>query len=1067
MKHYPIIFSLIFSLIFGAPIAGATTNDDESGLFALVHWDGMKTTNKGVAVLPTSANDWTGQLSYVWTTGKYPYNYGGVHIENKYFCVFLRIMDGYLLEQYAYIFDDKTGEQIDQIHLPIPFDLYDGDYYEADETIYAFVKDFSTEKFGWAKIDPTTARMEMVKEYPSLRLYGVAITEDGQAYGISGDGEVYSIDRTTGEAQLLFSHDDLATKTEPKAHTGGAWDEDNKRMVFAVCNLEKDGGSRLFSVDPAKKTVNLIYKLDGLGTQLAGLYFEQAVHPQAPGVATNLAVNFPNSSLSGKISFKLPTTHHDGSLMNKNMDYVVKIDGHNIHEGSGAPGQDISLDASLDKEGWHTFFVRCSNENGKGRSTKFETFVGYEAPLPPSNISARHYGGKMHINWTPSPDKGAKGGPVDVENIKYVIKTNQGETFLSEPGATSYEYTLPVPESFTPWYSTISAQNAEGTSAPVASNNVPLGVLTDDYFQDFSKESSKYDFTTLDSNNDGLSWYWSNEGLMAIRYNASLEMDDYLTLPPVNMNYGDFYALEFDAGVYNFEEKIEVTLGEDYNQTGMNNAQVVFGPVNLTATNFQEESWHHLNFAMKAPDDSKFFISIHGISPADRNVILIDNIYLRKLAGGGVPAAITDLVAIADSKGGKSVTIKGSLPKLDVAGNTLASVDYIKISRDGKLIATITPDNPVSFTWTDTGAIMGGNNYVVTAGNSIGDGMNARCAAYAGFVNPKTPEDCELEYAADSYSSVKFSWSPVTEDLNGKDIKDVVDYDVIKAADGVSSYLSKGQKEAFIIEDFSSLTYPIYVQYGTYANVNGLNGDMIVSPQIPVGPALKMPLIEGFNSGITMPYGLDLNLNNSDSGLYTTSDNENYQSADGDGGHGVFIGSQAGESATIYTAWIKIPENAVEPVASIQFFGEGDALNNMIYVGVSTNLAEDFRLAASIETGGMGWQTAEVDLSQYRGKDIRMALKFETQRNTYLRFDDFRVYDKGDAGVDGIFNEGSFTVIAGNGRLSIDGTNNAPVNIYALDGRKIHQGYGDVSINMNSGIYVVNVGKESLKVLVK
>lgn len=147
--------------------------------------------------------------------------------------------------------------------------------------IYAFVNDLTTSTYGWAKVNPRTAQMEMVKAFPDTRLYGVAITDNGVAYGISGEGEVFSIDRTTGNLTTILSHDDLKTKTEPKAHTSAAWDADNQRIVFAVCNLEKDGGSRLFSIDPLKKSVNLMYKLDGLGTQLASLYFDRVIKPGA------------------------------------------------------------------------------------------------------------------------------------------------------------------------------------------------------------------------------------------------------------------------------------------------------------------------------------------------------------------------------------------------------------------------------------------------------------------------------------------------------------------------------------------------------------------------------------------------------------------------------------------------------------------------------------------------------------------------------------------------------------------------------------------------------------------
>lgn len=1048
---------------FGTPVPGVTT-EDASKLYGLVHWDGMKSTNKGLAILPTDISEWTGQLDYQWKISSYPYNYGGCHFEDRYFCNFLRTRDGYILEQKAYIINDQTGEEIETIQVPTAFDLFDGAYYEPENVIYGFIRDISTEKYGWAKVNPRTAQIEMVKVYPDLRLYGVAVTEDGRAYGISGDGEVYSIDRTTGNTTLLFKNENLETKTVPKAHTGAAWDEENKRIVFAVCNLEKDGGSRLFNVDISKKSVSLIYKLDGMGTQLAGLYFEQTVNPGAPGVATDLAVDFKPGSLSGEFRFTLPSVSFDGTEMQGNVDYLVKIDGENAIEKSGKYGETISLPVNIDKAGYHSFYVRCSNDNGKGHSAKLEKFVGFDSPLAPTQVSARYYGGKMHLAWTPSPATGAKGGPVNTDSIIYIIRSNHNETFETEAGATSYEYNLPVPEKFTPWYFTVTAHNSDGESLPTSSNNVPLNAFKGNYSQDFTSESSKYDFTTLDSNNDGKTWEWGEEGLMVIRYNEQIPMDDYLTLPPIDMEYGEYYVLEFDAGVFNFDEVIEVKLAEDYNQQGIDSGEVIYGPMTLEAEEGRKVTWSHHDLVMKAPDDNRFFLSLHGLSPADRNVIFIDNIAVRKLAGATVPAAITDLKAIPDSKGKLSVTISGTLPTLDVAGNPVSSVDYVKVMRDGNILATVTLSGNRSFEWTDNNAARGENNYVIIPGNSTGDGLASRCRAHTGFVTPLAPENCNIRYQGSGYNAVEFSWSPVTRDLNGLDVSESVRYDVIRSLEGEMSFRSQSQKQTTYTDNFKGLKSAQYVQYGAYALVDGMESEMIVSPQIPVGPACSMPLTEGFFPEINMAYGLDKELTSDKSGLFTTKDTDKYQSADNDGGYGIFIGNNAGESATLYTAWISIPQNAVEPVASIQYYGEGDAIANLIHMGVSTDIANGFVLEKSIETGGMGWQTATVNLDQYRGCDIRIALKFETVRNTYLRFDDFRVCDlKVPEGIDATVTD-NFRISTGKGILSIKGCHDAEVSIYSVDGLKIYVGTGDVSLNLKTGVYVINVGNESFKV---
>lgn len=1040
---------------------------DEGNLYGLVHWDGQQTTNKGLASLPTDADKWTGAMEYVWKIPTYPYNYGGCHFEDKFYCNYLRVMGGYILEQKAYILDEKTGEELDVIQMPSAFDLYDGAYYEPEGVIYAFVNDLTTGTYGWAKVNPRTAQMEMVKAYPQTRLYGVAITDDGTAYGISGEGEVFSIDRTTGNLTSLFSHDDLKTKTEPKAHTSATWDVDNQRMVFAVCNLEKDGGSRLFSIDPLKKSVNLMYKLDGMGTQLASLYFDRVIKPGAPSAATELAVNFPSGSLNGTLSFIMPTTNFDGSTGQGAISYTVKIDGEYKIEKSANYGDKVNVALEVKEPGWHTFFVQCSNAEGAGQSAKLESFAGFEAPLAPSEVSARHYAGKMHLAWKSSPDTGQKGGPVNVGSIRYTILSNHGEKFITEQGATTYEYELSVPEAFTPYYYTITAGNDDGVSAPAKSNNVPLGMLKDTYTQDFTKEESQYEFTTLNSNNDEKMWEWAEEGCMVIRYNEQLAMDDYLTLPPMYMDYGDYYLFGFDAGTFNYEEQFEVKLADDYNQAGMDAATTVYGPVTLKAEEARKTSWSHHDVVVQAPDDNRFFLSIHGISPADRNVLFVDNVSLRKLAGGKVPAAVENLKATPDSKGALQVTLSGKLPAKDVAGNTLESVDYLKIKRNGVEIATVQLNGADSFSWTDKNAGQGVNDYIVIPGNSTGEGIESRCTAYAGFVNPRAPESCSVAYTNSTHDAVVFSWTPVTKDLNGLDVSDAVSYSVIRALDGDQQIVEAALKEPRYSDEFKSLKTPQFVQYATLATVNGLRGDMLVSPQVPVGPAYTLPLTEGFHPEIKMAYGLETNLTSEDSGLFTTNDTEKYQSADGDGGYGVFIGNRSGESATLYTAWIHIPQDAVEPIASIQYYGEGDAISNMIYIGACSSTDDSFSLLQDIETGGTGWQTATVGLEEYRGKDVRLAMKLETVGNTFLRFDNFRVYDPKAPGKTDLLGDDSFKVFTNDGVLSVRRAYDKQVMITRMDGMKMHRGEGDVTINLAAGVYLVTVGSETVKIAVQ
>lgn len=161
-----------------------------------------------------------------------------------------------------------------------------------------------------------------------------------------------------------------------------------------------------------------------------------------PAAVTNLTAT-PASDGSAKVtlSFTTPTKTQDGSTLkslsaveifrNSEVNPVKKLD-------SPAPGAKLEWTDTNAPAGDVTYRVIASNESGRGIEASVNTFVGFDQPLPASDLKlVINDDNDLVLSWK-APTKTVSGQDINPANLSYTIVRNDGVTMATKIKGTSF-----------------------------------------------------------------------------------------------------------------------------------------------------------------------------------------------------------------------------------------------------------------------------------------------------------------------------------------------------------------------------------------------------------------------------------------------------------------------------------------------------------------------------------------------------------------------------------------------------------------------------------------------------
>ncbi|MCH5237892.1 MAG: hypothetical protein J1E95_08860, partial [Muribaculaceae bacterium] len=460
---------------------------------------------------------------------------------------------GRILNYTYYEINLDTGSTANGISYPVQqwMFMYCAYHPELDR-VYGYMLDFTSDApiYVWASATKNTLD-DPESNYVKVADYCYAMTychADGQLYGVNTKNQFVRI--ALDGTQTVLCTLPNASSIYTNFFAGLCWNEGSKKFYYNANYT--DDTSAILSISPDGKTVETVYGLPDAAefsymfTKLNGAL------PNQPYQPTVGAISFPDGSLSGTVTYTLPSYYGNGSAIDKSADmtYTATLDG-SVYDGAGAtgtghPGDRITVDYTV-SQGLHAFGVYVTLDGENSPRGYRATYIGNDTPEQPTGVVLAY----DKISWNPVTT-GTHKGYIDASAMEYEVTLN-GQV-LGTTSNTYWDIELDSEGELTGYVATVTPKCHGMVGKTAESNRLVYGepYYLDNGYYIVPTEQQWEQCTTFDGNNNGQTWEfeegmgdWNGEG-DCFRIMWSSKFDDYLFLPPVYLDASDkYYKLSF------------------------------------------------------------------------------------------------------------------------------------------------------------------------------------------------------------------------------------------------------------------------------------------------------------------------------------------------------------------------------------------------------------------------------------------------------------------------------------------------------------------------------------------
>lgn len=940
-------------------------------------------------------------------------NGGGVYVDGRYYFINWFDTGGSMFAYYC-IYDTYSWERISSKRVDITSIATDLTYSPVDESIYGCFINSSKDGYIFGRMRISDGSVNGIANLPNP-LFFVAANAQGEIYGVDTAGYLYRIDRETGaQTQIGF------TGILPRNSQSATFDMKTGRLYWAACSETAWG---LYEVNTATAATTLITSFPNR-EEFGGLYIEnQTAAATAPGEVSNLTAEYVvGTTADATLRFKLPSTYYDGSALTGQVQYVISFNDNDKDAGSGAAGSEVTLRVNNTSVGMTTIGVYTYNEAGKSPAQKVRLWLGVDNPKPVTNLKAEAGEGKVKLTWT-APTAGEHDGYFDASKLTYRIVRHPGEVLVAQ-NVTGTSYEDAVDTSTLSYYSyDVTPYMASTAGSTTSTEKIMVGqAIVPPYSESFTNKADTDLFTVLDSNNDGKTWVFES-GAAKGAYSMTGPMDDWLITPPMQLESTNLYELRFKAHTVGYYEKFSVWVGTNNTAESMT--------LNLMPEiSILERDYVSYKFDFVPEANGVYYIGFHQTSDAERFNLFIDDVELSISTAINTPAAVSNLKAIADPKGGRSVTVSFNAPTTTIGGSPLTSISRINVYRENKIITSIQSPAPgQACSYTDTAPELENNTYRVVAYNDEGMGQEITATVFVGVDIPLMPTNVRL---VDNNGYAVLTWDAPTTGENGG----FIDPDNLKYYIGVMKNGSMVPYKYDLTErTFSEIpefenTQSVVAYYVFAGNSAGI-GNGQVSNLLVMGTPYGLPFKESFSGNVIHYYAYGyIPENEFDESQWGTVEYGTLPTAlpvDSDGGMLSFQPAYENVTSMFFTGRVDI-STATNPMLEFYYYhkrNSGDSFD----VQISTDGVE-FETVKTIDMSTLdlntGWQFVTIPLKAYVNRPfVQIALKVKKGNDMMnLHFDNFvirEVYDYDLTMVNlvvpekyGVGREGTFTATVRN-----------------------------------------------------
>lgn len=708
---------------------------------------------------------------------------------------------------------------------------------------------------GWVKVDCasfTSTKLSDQDAFPFGLTYNsntqqlVAMVHTTAGFGIA------TVDKATG----AIGNPTMLQGVDTEYLGGFAYDPDSDSYLF---NPNDDATSEIVSIDATTLAVSTVCELPGAPE--TGCIYVNVVKPKdplAPQAPEFASATFPNGSLSGTVTFTLPTQNVGKEDLTGNLTYTIKAGDEVIASDTAAPGAQVSASYTATASGEVTFTCIASQDTHVSKGAAKTVYIGIDTPAAPANVTLS----PTTVTWD-AVTTGIHNGYVDPAKVTYTVSINN-QVVADGIKDTSCRTNLPVNAELNNYVAKVTA-TADGLTGPAtSSNDIAFGQpLSEPVSLTPTAQQVKL-FTLINNNNDTKEWtYDESEKAFWLQYSSSMASDDYIVLPPVLISdISKFHKFSFDAWVegmsfwgmtFTYPETLEVWIGKEPTAEGLTTMVMSTDEFENTA-----EDKLHAECVFQVPSAGKWYVAVKCVSD-DGYKVLVNNFALKAsdISTNG-PAAVENIEAIPGAEGALKATVKFNMPTKDNLGNALNG-DVTVTIKDDVDSKTVT-GAPGSAQTVEIETDQGNNDITIRPAQGDVLGYPTVINVYTGVEAPGTVNNMVLTASENGYGVYGKFDAPV-EGIDGGYIRQEGLTYALYVYDGISwgKLMDLGKTMEFQTTDLlPEGTAQDSYQLGIAAT-NEAGTGLIYYTSVIIGAPFEMPIIEDYATGSVTYQPLMLN----------------------------------------------------------------------------------------------------------------------------------------------------------------------------------------------------------------
>lgn len=475
-----------------------------------------------------------------------------------------------------YTIDTQTGETArvaDYMYREDVRAAIEMSYDFTTETMYMItVSDEDEYATAFGTINLRSGEQRFINTNMGCYVVAMAINKNGRVYGITDNGTVISINKTTGKCTNLFN-----LEVYPWRKQSMEFDRETGELYWAYCDADDFGHLKKIKIN-TRKVTNLGYIGGQSEEQVLGLYIPyKQCEDGAPHKVTNLQLA-PDAggALTATLNWTTPTTTYAGEVLAE----IEKIEIYRneslvatLTEGM-APGVSMSWTDQVPVSDEYTYKIVPCNTAGSGLPSTILAFVGRDVPEPVSFASVTRMGDNaVRLAWHPVKT-GANKGWLDLGSLVYKVTRTSDGTVLAE-NLTDTTFTDNSITTLGRYRYEVTASSADGAGEATTTGYIVNGPARQlPLNTDFTDEAESQLWSIADADGDGQTYFWQynpnfkDQGFYYYQceYSPTGHADDWVISPRYIFEAGVAYKALVTARPCNIyrPEKMMLYLVKDY-----------------------------------------------------------------------------------------------------------------------------------------------------------------------------------------------------------------------------------------------------------------------------------------------------------------------------------------------------------------------------------------------------------------------------------------------------------------------------------------------------------------------